>query len=109
MQPAGHTSYADQVTLQNTYCWLLFNFLSTTIPKSLSAGLLSIKPSPSILILGIALIQVQDPAEVSYEFLISLTVHQSKRYISNTEAREGGYIVGDHVKGLKEDKVNDIN
>lgn len=37
MQPAGHTSYADQVTLQNTYCWLLFNFLSTTIPKCLYA------------------------------------------------------------------------
>lgn len=73
-------------------------------PPSPSAYMLSIKSSPSILILGIALIQVQDPAEVSHEFLLSLTVHQSKRYISNTEAREG-----DHVKGLKEDKVNDIN
>lgn len=95
--------------MQSTICWLLSNFLSATIPKCLSAGLLSINSSPSLLISGITLIQVQDLAEVSYEFLLSLTIHQSKRYISNIEARKGGYIVGDHVKGLMEDKVNDIN
>ncbi|KAK4824889.1 hypothetical protein QYF61_021129 [Mycteria americana] len=64
---AVHTTCRTRIQLAfwaaSAHCWLMSNFSSIIVPKSFSAGLLSIPASPqSVQILVIALTQVQDLA-----------------------------------------------